>query len=174
MMRGSGDLLQQSAQELVPVVRLIAQEPASTWDFDALGYEDEADEILALSRRIRKAFTINASDTLVTKTMLGVFGCVPAFDRFFQVKGAGELTTAAYRTALRAFLDSGHPATVEGFASYIHNASPDALRGHGQPGTCRGPQGFSAGRRGRWPLSSRAVSHLWRPGRDTCREKGPA
>src|SRR5271157_5850255 len=37
-----------------------------------------------------------------------------------QVKGTGELTTAAYRTALRAFLDSGKPATVEGFASYIH------------------------------------------------------
>jgi integrase/recombinase XerD len=37
-----------------------------------------------------------------------------------EVKGAGELTTAAYRTALRAFLDSGKPATVEGFAAYIH------------------------------------------------------
>src|SRR5208283_77297 len=37
-----------------------------------------------------------------------------------QVKGAGELTTAAYRTALRAFLDSGKPPTVEGFAEYIH------------------------------------------------------
>ena len=38
-----------------------------------------------------------------------------------QVKGAGELTTTAYRTALRAFLESGHPATVEGFAAYVHN-----------------------------------------------------
>ncbi len=37
-----------------------------------------------------------------------------------EVKGAGELTTAAYRTALRGFLESGHPATVEGFAAYIH------------------------------------------------------
>src|SRR5271157_3104370 len=37
-----------------------------------------------------------------------------------QVKGTGELTTAAYRTALRAFLDSDKPATVEGFAAYIH------------------------------------------------------
>jgi hypothetical protein len=85
MMRGSGDLLQKSVRELAPVVGLIAQEPASTWDLDAHSYEDEADEILALSRRIRKAFTINASDTPVTKTMLGVFGCVPAFDRFFRI-----------------------------------------------------------------------------------------
>ncbi len=37
-----------------------------------------------------------------------------------KVKGTGELTTAAYRTALRAFLDSGQRATVEGFAQYIN------------------------------------------------------
>ena len=37
-----------------------------------------------------------------------------------QVKGKGELTTAAYRSALRAFLASGQAVTVEGFAAYIH------------------------------------------------------
>jgi len=41
--------------------------------------------VLALSRRVRRAFTIPASDILVTKTMLGVFGCVPAFDRYFRL-----------------------------------------------------------------------------------------
>jgi hypothetical protein len=38
-------------------------------------------EVLALSRRVRRAFSVPASDILVTKTMLGVFGWVPAFDR---------------------------------------------------------------------------------------------
>ena len=37
-----------------------------------------------------------------------------------EVKGAGALTTAAYRSALRGFLDSGQEVTVEGFAQYIH------------------------------------------------------
>jgi integrase len=37
-----------------------------------------------------------------------------------EVKGAGALTTAAYRTALAAFLASGQAVTVEGFAAYIH------------------------------------------------------
>src|SRR5271157_5777718 len=37
-----------------------------------------------------------------------------------QVKGAGALTTAAYRSALRGFLESGQAVTVEGFALYIH------------------------------------------------------
>jgi hypothetical protein len=38
-----------------------------------------------VGRRVRKAFTVPASDILVTKTMLGVFGCVPAFDRYFRL-----------------------------------------------------------------------------------------
>jgi integrase len=37
-----------------------------------------------------------------------------------EVKGTSEHTTAAYRTALRAFLGSDKPPTVEGFAAYIH------------------------------------------------------
>ncbi len=44
----------------------------------------------------------------------------PALDLAKGQRPTGELTTAAYRTALRAFLDSGKPPTVEGFAQYIH------------------------------------------------------
>jgi hypothetical protein len=84
MMRGSGDLLQRSVRDLVPVVRKVVAEPDATWELDAHSYRDHADEVLALARRIRLAFTVHASDTLVTKTMLGVFGCVPAFDRYFR------------------------------------------------------------------------------------------
>jgi hypothetical protein len=34
MMRGSGDLLQRSIRELIPVVRAIAMEPLDTWMID--------------------------------------------------------------------------------------------------------------------------------------------
>ena len=54
-------------------------------------YLENVDVVLALGMRIREAFTVTASDILVTKTMLGVFGCVPAFDRFF-VDGFGAST----------------------------------------------------------------------------------
>ena len=37
-----------------------------------------------------------------------------------EVKGRGELTTTAYRSAIGAFLASGQAATVEGFAEYVH------------------------------------------------------
>lgn len=85
MMRGSGDLLQRSVRDLVPVVKQIAVEPASTWDLDAHSLTAQADEVLALSDRLQAAFTITASDIMLTKTMLGVFGCVPAFDRYFRI-----------------------------------------------------------------------------------------
>jgi hypothetical protein len=88
MMRGSGDLLQNSVRGLVPVVEQIAEESTSTWDLDADSYAHSAEAVLALSRRIGRAFQaseVDASDTLLTKTMLGVFGCVPAFDRYFRV-----------------------------------------------------------------------------------------
>ena len=63
----------------------IANEPASTWDLGSHSFIDEYEEVLQLRDRIRDSFSVNASDTLVTKTMLGVFGCIPAFDRYFRV-----------------------------------------------------------------------------------------
>ena len=41
-------------------------------------------------------------------------------EALLQVKGAGALTTTAYRSALGAFLASGQAVTVEGFSAYIH------------------------------------------------------
>ena len=88
MLRGSSGLLWRSAAGLAPVIRQIASEPASIWELDAHNYVDSADEVYDLSGRVREAFKdagVRASDTLVTKTMLGVFGCVPAFDRNFRI-----------------------------------------------------------------------------------------
>lgn len=91
MMRGSGDLLQNSVYSLRPVVQAIAREQPSTWDID-VNKQDYRRDVLALYGRIEAAFTpINASNILVTKTMLGVFGCIPAFDRFFRT-GFGHWT----------------------------------------------------------------------------------
>jgi hypothetical protein len=91
MMRGSGQLLQNSVRGLAPVVKLIAEVSASTWELDVHLYADHADEVVDLGGQIRDGFSesnVHASDTLVTKTMLGVFGCVPAFDRYFRI-GSG-------------------------------------------------------------------------------------
>ncbi len=57
-----------------------------------------------------------------------------------DVKGTGELTTVAYRTALRGFLESGQAVTVEGFAQYI-----DQLRRSRSAATVN--QALAAGRK---------------------------
>lgn len=41
--------------------------------------------VMLASTEIRKAYGSNeVTDTLVTKILLGVFGCAPAYDRFFR------------------------------------------------------------------------------------------
>jgi hypothetical protein len=47
-----------------------------------------SDVLLDFAERLRQALPGEPSDTLVPKIMLGVFGCVPAFDTFF-LAGSG-------------------------------------------------------------------------------------
>ena len=113
MMRGSGELSRRSVRELFPVVRAIVAEPPRTWAIDVHGYETDIDELLEVSRRIRGAFMVNASDTLVTKTMLGVFGCVPAFDRYFRIGfGCSTLCRSALEKIGRFY--QNNTAAVDG------------------------------------------------------------
>jgi hypothetical protein len=120
MMRASGDFYKRSVRDLVPVVEQIAAEPASTWDLDDHSLTANADEVLVVSRRIRNSFSINASDILVTKTMLGVFGCVPAFDRFFRSGfGCSTLCRAAL-VRIGKFYDDNH-AEIDGQGIFTLN-----------------------------------------------------
>ena len=94
MLRGSTQLLQKSARYLSPVVRLIAETEESFWRIDVDGYDDPNVELLlGQASGIRRAIG-GGSDTLVTKILLGVFGCVPAFDTFFK-RGFGVSTLCA-------------------------------------------------------------------------------
>lgn len=102
MYRGGTELLKRSVKYLEPVIRVIVQSPEKVWVADANNYSLKASTvILAVRDRLRDAFPRDASDqrdpsdTLVTKVMLGVFGCVPAFDRNFG-KGSA-LKTLDYR-----------------------------------------------------------------------------
>jgi hypothetical protein len=89
MYRGSTALLQRSLRHLAPVVEVIADTPPEVWQADADDYSDGVcTELLELAGRLRRALPDGATDTLVTKIMLGSFGCVPAFDTNFR-KGSG-------------------------------------------------------------------------------------
>ena len=61
MMRGSGDLLQRSVRDLVPVVEQIAAEESSTWELDAHSLTDHADEVLGLRARAIRPWPLTPS-----------------------------------------------------------------------------------------------------------------
>jgi hypothetical protein len=84
MLRGSAELLQKSARNLIPIIEVVAHTEASLWELDAHCYtESNIQRLLQLANTIRQTQR-NMSDTLVTKIMLGVFGGVPAFDANFK------------------------------------------------------------------------------------------
>lgn len=92
MLRGSSVLLRRSIKHYTPLIEAIASCPDDIWSIDAHCYDaDTVDLLLATARHIRAALPEGASDILVTKVMLGVFGCVPAFDTYFK-KGFGVWT----------------------------------------------------------------------------------
>jgi hypothetical protein len=85
MFRGSSVLLQRSVKHYVPTIEVIVAARPEIWEIDANCYSDEAIELITdTAKQIRMALPDRASDILVTKIMLGVFGCVPALDNRFR------------------------------------------------------------------------------------------
>lgn len=96
MYRGSSFLLQKDYKVHIPIVKIILEEKYSP--LLGISAEDLMEEALLdlledVSFRIRQEYaneqpsfegvTNNATDTLVTKILLGALGCVPAYDRYY-------------------------------------------------------------------------------------------
>ncbi len=95
MLRGSSVLLRRSSRHYAPVIQAIVETPPHIWEIDAHNYSDEkCDLLLGAAAQIRAALPDPASDILVTKIMLGVYGCVPASDTYFR-RGFGTYTLGA-------------------------------------------------------------------------------
>lgn len=100
MLRGSSALLTRSIKHYAPVIEVIASADSSIWEIDAHTYTDEAIRtLMETASKLRLALCEGASDILVTKIMLGVFGCVPAFDTYFK-KGF-EVATFGRKSLLK-------------------------------------------------------------------------
>ncbi|MBN9493067.1 hypothetical protein J0H33_06940, partial [bacterium] len=85
MLRGSSKMLQRSVRALEPVIEVIATAPSEIWQTDADSYGDGACPVIfETAAMLRTALQGAGSDILVTKIMLGTFGCVPAFDTYFR------------------------------------------------------------------------------------------
>lgn len=121
MFRGKAALLQHSAKSLGPAVRVVAAAPEVVWRADADDYSPSTQAALTkVYRELRASLPGGQSQTLVTKTMLGVFGCVPAYDRYFRVAfgaatfGPKSLSgLEAYYQANAEAIDAYRVATID-------------------------------------------------------------
>lgn len=92
MLRGSSFLLEKSVKHFEPLIRHIAELDRSYWEIDVDTYSENTNKINELYQAIKDKL-IPAKDesqkyeyahlTLVTKVLLGVFGCIPAYDQYF-------------------------------------------------------------------------------------------
>lgn len=86
MMRGSSVLLQKDYKIHLKFIRTVA----GKYDYTAfysgqLPDEEQVDTLMELVNETRSCYEgFNVSDTLVTKILMGVFGNIPAYDRYFR------------------------------------------------------------------------------------------
>lgn len=100
MYRGSTFLLWKDYKIHTHVVReLLSDKYSPLWDLDVFAIEPEGQDVnlvLALVAGIKEAYksnisevngvrkSVNPTDTLATKIVLGTFGCTPASDEYFR------------------------------------------------------------------------------------------
>lgn len=107
MFRGRSFLLRRSVKYFEPLVHAIASTPHEAWAIDVDTYTEEAIQVLLhCDRVITKAIGQGrmVTSTLTTKIMLGVFGNIPAFDRYFRTGlGIHTLNRKSLRTIARFY-----------------------------------------------------------------------
>lgn len=88
MLRGSSFLLQKSIKHYEQMISVIAKMPRVCWQIDLDTYSNESISLLLeIHKHIFNSLgedDENASTTLITKIMLGIFGNVPALDDYFS------------------------------------------------------------------------------------------
>lgn len=85
MFRGSSFLLSKSVKHFEPLIEYISELDPEVWEIDAHSLNEKYEQIIEIYKKICELFipVKCAHLTLATKIMLGVFGSVPAYDRFF-------------------------------------------------------------------------------------------
>lgn len=88
MYRGSTVVLKKSYKFYEKLIEEISQFDKRIWEIDVDNYhlDDNIALLLDCKEMIKGSFDDwdKPSDTFISKIMLGVFGCVPAFDEFFR------------------------------------------------------------------------------------------
>lgn len=121
MLRGGAFLLQKDYLVHMPVVRLLTSaQYEGLYYISAEGMKSSAviDEVFMLGKEITALYALEtqvaynsknniASDTLITKILLGTIGCTPAYDRYFK-RGLSSSGIAQQRFSSSSMLQLGN------------------------------------------------------------------
>ncbi|MCA1696696.1 MAG: hypothetical protein LC749_19345 [Actinobacteria bacterium] len=106
MFRGTSHLLQGSMKHYLPLLEVIA-DSQELFELDVPDYDGQTIGVIRKGfEAIRVAFPHPATPTLVTKVMLGVFGCVPAYDTYFMSGFKASTFGPKSLNRVREFYDS--------------------------------------------------------------------
>lgn len=134
MYRGSTFVLQKSVRIFEPVMKYIASDECDVWGIDVDNYDEgnNIEKLVKCSERIKKELGIHningkdraATETLITKIMLGVFGNVPAFDSYFRTgSGLGALDEHSLGKIKNFYEENKNMITRE--LKTFHDESPE-------------------------------------------------
>lgn len=108
MYRGSSFLLQEkSMYHYMPIIKYIEEtkrKKSNIWNIDVNNYTPKnIDLILETYEGIKKLLELGerADLTLITKIMLGVFSCVPAFDTLFKTSMSDIFRKASQNSTIK-------------------------------------------------------------------------
>ena len=99
MYRGSSFLLEKSVKHYQKTIEFIQKSPKEYWNIDVSNYGvDNLEVLLGLYSKIKELLIPSSQRdvTLITKLLLGVFGCVPAFDTYFTKTFKGIYTGCGF------------------------------------------------------------------------------
>ena len=85
MLRGKAQLLQNNPSILVPVIEYVSNNQLYDIDLEHYSNRESRDRIITAYNGINDSIhNINPSITLISKIMMGVYTCLPAFDSNFS------------------------------------------------------------------------------------------
>lgn len=83
MYRGSSNLLQKDYTIHKELIQTLLEEHAYLWNEDITWEQLDKANGIVISHYQDNGVT--PTDTLITKVLMGIFGCVPAYDRYFVI-----------------------------------------------------------------------------------------
>lgn len=102
MFRGSGSFMTTNLAALLPALPVINAHHDAMQRVDLTGTEQEWSKLKSTYDALESALPGNPSTTLVTKVMLGVWGCMPAMDTYV-LAGIRQLLDLAGQRGLTTF-----------------------------------------------------------------------